>query len=202
MWALLLPHSWPKVLNGSKQLTLAGPWLTFSILTSFIQAISRHLTKQPCGQSYELCRNFPWWRCQVMDISDEDDAGPWKEGEKKAGEFEEFELGRDVSQCFTNWIVIASIKPSNVRNIWLRAMPKSLLVLELADRFQTSVGKVDNMKIFPLTSDTTAVGVPANSMDRLKVSKIVFIGKALLSWPVLQVRSWVLLHKDSVRICK
>jgi hypothetical protein len=60
-------------------------------------------------------------------------------------------------------------------------MPKSLLVLELADRFQTSVGKVDNMKIFPLTSDTTAVGVPANSMDRLKVSKIVFIGKALLS---------------------
>lgn len=60
-------------------------------------------------------------------------------------------------------------------------MPNSLLVLELADRFQTSVGKVDNMKIFPLTSDTTAVGVPANSMDRLKVSKIVFIGKALLS---------------------
>jgi hypothetical protein len=60
-------------------------------------------------------------------------------------------------------------------------MPKSLLVLELADRFQTSVGKGDNMKIFPLTSDTTAVGVPANSMDRLKVSKIVFIGKALLS---------------------
>ena len=60
-------------------------------------------------------------------------------------------------------------------------MPKSLLVLELADRFQTSVGKVDNMKIFPLTSDTSAVGVPANSMDRLKVSKIVFIGKALLS---------------------
>lgn len=58
--------------------------------------------------------------------------------------------------------------------------PKSLLVLELADRFQTSVGKVD-MKIFPLTSDRTpAVGV-AKSMDRLKVSKIVFIGKALLS---------------------
>ena len=46
-----------------------------------------------------------------MDISDEDDAGPWQEGEKKAGQFEEFELGRDVSQGFTKRIVMASIKP-------------------------------------------------------------------------------------------
>ena len=89
-------------------------------------------------------------QCQVMDISDEDDAGPWAEGEKKA-KWEDHRFG------LSNLDVFAS-----------KALNSSFASF-FEDRSLSCISFHLGLSIFVI--------LVLGSLD-CKVSKIVFIGKA------------------------
>ena len=59
-------------------------------------------------------------QCQVMDISDEDDAGPWAPGEKKA-KWEDHRFGLSKLDVF-DWTLNSSFASKHWFTLWWRSM--------------------------------------------------------------------------------